>query len=140
MALQNCEKKKKKESLMSETKMSDIIRASLEGVKEFTDMDTVIGSAINTPSGVTVIPVSKITMGIATGGVDYGERRPLHERGFGGGGGTGLSVTPIAFLTVSRDAEVSLIHINGETSGFDRIASLIENSPTLIEKIKGALS
>ena len=125
---------------MSETKMSDIIRASLEGVKSFTDMDTVIGNAINTPSGVTVIPVSKITMGIATGGVDYGERRVSHERGFGGGGGTGLSVTPVAFLTVSRDAEVSLIHINGQTNDVDRIASLIEHSPEIIEKIKSALS
>lgn len=125
---------------MSETKMSDIIRASLEGVKSFTDMDTVIGNAINTPSGVTVIPVSKISMGIATGGVDYSPKRASTDRGFGGGGGTGLSVTPVAFLTVSRDAEINLIHINGQSSDVDRIASLIEHSPEIIEKIKGALS
>ena len=125
---------------MSETKMSDIIRASLDGIKDFTDMDTVIGNAINTPSGVTVIPVSKVSMGIATGGIDYGNHKVSSGQNFGGGGGTGLSITPVAFLTVSRDAEINLIHINGASNDVDRIASLIEKSPEIIERIKGALS
>lgn len=124
---------------MSENKMSDIIKASLEGIRSFTDMDTVIGGAINTPSGVTVIPVSKISMGIATGGVDYGTKKHT-DQNFGGGGGTGLSITPVAFLTVGRDAEVSLIHVNSTATEVDRIASLIEHSPDIIERIKGALS
>ncbi|MBQ8528217.1 MAG: sporulation protein YtfJ [Clostridia bacterium] len=124
---------------MSENKMSDIIKASLEGIRSFTDMDTVIGGAINTPSGVTVIPVSKISMGIATGGVDYGTKKHT-DQNFGGGGGTGLSITPVAFLTVGRDAEVSLIHVNSTATEVDRIASLIEHSPDIIERIKGVLS
>lgn len=125
---------------MSENKMSDIIKASMEGVRSFTDMDTVIGGAINTPSGVTVIPVSKVSMGIATGGVDYGQTKLSSPQNFGGGGGTGLSITPIAFLTVGRNAEINLIHINTASSDVDRISTLIERSPEIIEKIKGALS
>lgn len=125
---------------MSETKMSDIIKASMDGIKSFTDMDTVMGGAINTPSGVTVIPVSRVSMGIATGGVDYAAGRPGTTQNFGGGGGTGLSITPIAFLTVGRDAEVNLIHINNSGTDVDRIASLIEHSPEIIERIKTALS
>lgn len=125
---------------MSENKMSDIIKTSIDGIKSFTDMDTVIGNAITTPSGVTVIPVSKITMGIATGGVDYGTKRTSHEQGFGGGGGTGLSITPVAFLTVGRDAEINLIHVNAAASEVDAIASLIEHSPEIINKIRSALS
>ena len=125
---------------MSETKMSDIIRASMEGIRSFTDMETVIGEPINTPSGVTVIPVSKVTVGIATGGVDYGTKRALTPQNFGGGGGTGLSITPIAFLTVGKDARIDLIHINDSTSDVERIASLIEHSPEIIEKIKSAFS
>ena len=125
---------------MSENKMSDIIKASMDGIRAFTDMDTVIGNAINTPSGVTVIPVSKVTMGIATGGVDYGTRRIPSAQNFGGGGGTGLSITPIAFLTVSQDAEVNLIHLANSDTDVDRITSLIEHSPEIIEKIKDALS
>ena len=125
---------------MTDNKMSDIIRASMDGIKSFTDMETVIGNAITTPSGVTVIPVSKVAMGIATGGIDYGATKQISTQNFGGGGGTGLSITPIAFLTVGRDAEVNLIQINNGTSEVDKIAALIEHSPEIIEKIKGALS
>ncbi len=124
---------------MSETKMSDIIRASMEGIKSFTDMDTVIGNAINTPSGVTVIPISKVTMGIATGGVDYGSKKLSYPQNFGGGGGTGLSITPVAFLTVGRDADINLIHLN-TSSDVEKITSLIEHTPDIIEKIKSVLS
>lgn len=125
---------------MSESKMSDIIKASMDGVRSFTDMDTVVGGAINTPSGVTVIPVSKVSMGIATGGIDYGTSKPGNNQNFGGGGGTGLSITPVAFLTVGRDAEINLIHVNSTATDLDRIASLIEHSPEIIERIKGALT
>ena len=125
---------------MSENKMSDIIRASLDGIQTLAGMETVIGNAITTPSGVTVIPVSKISMGIATGGIDYGGRTKPLAQNFGGGGGTGLSVTPIAFLTVGRNAEVNLIPLGGAGGDLDRIASLIERSPEIIEKIRGALS
>ncbi len=125
---------------MSENKMSDIIKASMDGIRSFTDMQTVIGNAINTPSGVTVIPVSRVSMGIATGGVDYGSRKVAPSQNFGGGGGTGLSITPIAFLTVSQNAEINLIHINNSESNIDKISDLIEHSPQIIEKIRTALS
>ena len=120
--------------------MSEIIRASLDGIKGFTDMDTVVGGAINTPSGVTVIPISKVSMGIATGGIDYGGPNRGSMQNFGGGGGTGLSITPIAFLTIGRDAEINLIHVNSSGGEIDRIASLIEHSPEIIERIKSALT
>lgn len=125
---------------MSENKMSDIIRASMDSIKSFTDMETAIGNAITTPSGVTVIPVSRVTMGIATGGIDYGDKKSSTSQNFGGGGGTGLSITPIAFLTVGREGEVSLIHIETPSGEVDRVLSLIERSPEIIEKIKGVLS
>ena len=125
---------------MSENKMGDIIRASTEGIKNFADMDSVIGTAINTPSGVTVIPVSKVTMGIATGGIDYGEKKNASLQNFGGGGGTGLSITPIAFLTVGREGDVNLISVSSAPTDVDKITTLIERSPEIIEKIKLALS
>lgn len=109
-------------------------------MRSFTDMDTVIGEAITTPSGVTVIPVSKVYMGIATGGVDYGTKKLSTPQNFGGGGGTGLAITPLAFLTVGRDAEINLINIDSAESDINKIASLIERAPEIIEKIKSALS
>jgi sporulation protein YtfJ len=120
--------------------MSDIIRASLDGIRDLTDMETAIGDAITTPSGVTVIPVSKVTMGIATGGIDYATKKLTSPQNFGGGGGTGMSITPIAFLTVSPNAEVGLIPINSPDNEIDKISRLIERSPEIFAKIKGILS
>lgn len=121
------------------SEMSDIIKTSLEGIKYFTDMDMIIGNAINTPSGVTVIPVSKITVGFAGGGIDYTAKRSAVSQNFGSGSGTGVSITPVAFLTVGNDSNISLIPISDNSSGIDRIVSLVERSPDIVQKIKDIL-
>ena len=126
---------------MSENKMSDIIKASLDGVRSFTDIDNVIGNAIHTPSGVTVIPISKISVGFAGGGLDFSTRKPSNNPNFGSGSGSGVSITPMAFLTVSPDAEVKLHQIESKNdSGIDKIASLIERSPEILQKLKGSFN
>ena len=125
---------------MTDNKMSDLIKASLDGVKSFTDMDTVMGRAINTPSGVTVIPISKVTVGFAGGGVDYGGKKLTSSQNFGGGSGTGVSITPVAFLTVGKNAEVNLIPLGNVSSDIERITGLIDKSPEIIERIKNALT
>ena len=126
---------------MPENKMSDIIKSSLDGIKSFTDVDMGIGNAIHTPSGVTVIPISKISVGMATGGVDYGTKKLIGTQNFGGGGTTGVSVTPMAFLTVNSNAEVNLITLKDKAeSDVSKITTLIERSPEIIDKIKNALS
>jgi sporulation protein YtfJ len=125
---------------MSETKMSDIIRASLDGIRDMTNMESSIGEAITTPSGVTVIPVSKVTMGIATGGIDYASKKLTTPQNFGGGGGTGMTITPVAFLTISPMAEVNLITLNSAENDIDKISKIIEHSPEIISKIKKLLT
>jgi len=126
---------------MSETKMSEIIKASLDGIRTFTDMESAIGTPIHTPSGVTVIPVSRVSIGLATGGVDYGQKKIISNGSFGGGGGTGVSITPLAFLTIGKNAEVNLISISDQDgSRIDRALSVIEHSPEIIAKIKSVLS
>ena len=122
---------------MSENKMSDIIKASLDGVKSFTDIDTVIGNAIHTPGGVTVIPISKISVGFAGGGLDFNTKKPTSAPNFGSGSGSGVAITPLAFLTVGPDAEVKLHQIEQKNdSGIDKIASIIERSPEILQKLK----
>ena len=121
--------------------MSEIIKSSLNGIKDFTDMENAIGTPIQTPSGVTVIPVSRVSVGFATGGLDYGTKKLIGNQNFGGGGGTGVSITPIAFLTVNKNAEVNLIPIEATAkSGIDNAFSLIERTPEIIQKIKETLS
>lgn len=121
--------------------MSEIIKTSIEGIKNFTDIDTAIGKPIHTPSGVTIIPVSKVSMGFATGGVDIGQKKLTSPKNFGGGGGTGVTITPLAFLTVNKNAEINLIPIGPSSlNGLEHALSLVERSPEIIQKIKDILS
>jgi sporulation protein YtfJ len=120
--------------------MSEIIKATLEGVDSFTDVNSVVGSIINTPSGVTVIPISKISVGFLGGGADYGQKKLSQAQSFGGGSGAGISISPVAFLTITPEASVNIITLDKDRSGVDRIASLLDRSPEIIEKIKKHLS
>lgn len=121
--------------------MSEIIKTTLEGLDNFTDVNSVVGNVINTPNGVTLIPISKITVGFLGGGADYGQKKLSQTQNFGGGSGAGISITPIAFLSVSPDAGVSLIPLNNESkAGVDRISNFIDRSPEIIDRIKKMLS
>lgn len=120
--------------------MNEYMEASFDGIRRVADMDTVIGRPINTPSGVTVIPISKITMGFATGVLDYGAKKFTPPHNSGGGGGTGVTITPLGFLTVSPSAEIKLIPLGDSASGVDKITNLIEHAPELIARIKDSLS
>lgn len=130
---------------MAESKFSDIINASLEKVKEFTSSETVIGDPI-TVGDRTIIPVSRITMGFASGGIDYSGKKARDAapkpNNFGGGGGTGVNITPIAFLVLSEDGSTELLPITGyeETSSVDKITTLIERSPDILSRIKDIFS
>ncbi len=126
---------------MEETKQSELIRAALENVKTMVDANTVTGTPITTASGTVIIPVSKVYVGIATGGVDYFGKKNLQKQNFGGGGGTGVTVSPVGFLVVEPNGKVDLLNINYEPSDpISQIIGLIENTPELIEKFKGLFS
>ena len=127
-------------------KIEDIIRASLENMRSMVDANTVIGNPYTTPSGTTVIPVSKISMGFASGGLDYfgkqaqksSENSKLAHQNFGGGGGSGLSVSPVGFLVINKDGDVEMINIgiSAPSDPIDQIADIIERSPEIISGIK----
>lgn len=125
---------------MAETKISDVIATSLENLRTMVDANTIIGNPINTPSGTTIIPVSKISMGFASGGLDYNgkEVSPAKQQNFGGGGGTGLSITPVGFLVVDKEGAVDLINVGQNTGGgaADQIGDLLDRSPEIINKFK----
>ena len=126
---------------MADTNIGSIIGSAVDNLKELAGTETVIGNPIITPNGTTVIPVSKISIGIASGGVDYQSKKPQAKSGknFGGGGGTGVNIAPVAFLILSPDGKVELLPIasSGGNATVDKITSLIERSPDIIEKLKG---
>ena len=125
---------------MSETKMSEMIRASLDGIRDFSQTESVVGNIITTASGVTVIPVSRVTVGLATAGIDYGTRKFSTPQSFGGGGGTGATITPIAFLIVTKNGETKILHLDDGKDSVKRICDLLENAPEIVERIKNSLT
>lgn len=122
------------------SELGDIIKSSLEGIKELNDVNSIIGDTINTPSGVSIIPVSKITVGFIGGGADYGQKKLTSSQNFGGGSGTGISITPMAFLTIDKSGSVNLISITKDPTGTDRVISLLEQTPDILRRFKGSLN
>ena len=125
--------------MANENKIPEIIKSSLENVRSIVDANTVVGDPIMTEVGTTIIPISKISVGIASGGVDYNDKadRPKPQN-FGGGGGTGLSVTPAGFLIIDKHGDVEFISVNtkGKPDPVDQIADLVERTPDIIAKVK----
>ena len=128
---------------MAETNIGNIIGAAAEKLKELAGTETVIGNPIVTANGTTVIPVSKVSVGIASGGIDYNSKKAPAKasKNFGGGGGTGVSVTPIGFLVVDAEGGVDMININNPTNDLgSSIESIMEKLPGILDKVKDALS
>lgn len=128
---------------MNQNKISDIIRASVDNIKSTMDANTIIGEPIVTANGTTVIPVSKLSIGFASGGIDYtGKNNTANNSNFGGGGGSGVMVTPVAFLVISAEGSVKLLNVNDkqESDPVSQIIGIIERSPELIEKLKSVFA
>ena len=126
--------------MANENRIPEIIRSSMENIRSMFDANKIVGDPITTPQGTTIIPISKISMGIAASGFDYNPKKEAQPRpqNFGGGGGTGISVNPIGFLIVDADGDVEFINVSqkGKPDPVDQIADLVERTPDIISKIK----
>lgn len=130
--------------MANENRIPEIIRSSMENIRSMFDANKVVGDPISTPQGTTIIPISKISMGIAASGFDYNPKKEAQPRpqNFGGGGGTGITVNPIGFLIVDKDGDVEFINVSnkGKPDPVDQIADLVERVPDIIGKVKDLFS
>lgn len=117
---------------MSQHPIEGMMNVSMDKIKEMVDVNTIIGDPITTPDGAMVIPVSKVTYGFASGGSDFSNKKSDNDNLFGGGSGAGITITPVAFLTISNGS-INLLPIQQYNSSIDR---LVEMVPELIEKFK----
>ena len=118
---------------MSENKVNSLLGNTIEKIKNMVDVNTVIGEPITTADGVTVIPVSKVAYGFASGGSDLPSKNQPASGLFGGGAGAGVTASPVAFLVISG-SNVKVIQIEPFTSSVDRI---IQEAPDVVDKIAG---
>ena len=111
--------------------IGELMSTTLEKIREMIDVNTVVGSPITTPDGVTLIPVSKVNLGFASGGSDFGSKN-TSDSNFGGGSGAGVKITPVAFLVV-QDGHVRVLPITPPaTNSVDRI---VEALPDVLERV-----
>ena len=116
---------------MSDKSAGAILSTTIEKVRELVDTKTIIGEAIYAEGGLTIIPVSKVTYGFASGGADFPSKN--EKELFGGGGGAGVTITPVAFLVIN-DGEVTLKHITAYDNAAERVVNLV---PEMFDKVTG---
>lgn len=116
---------------MTEKSAGAILSTTIEKVRDLVDTKTIIGEAIYAEGGITIIPVSKVTYGFASGGADFPSKN--EKELFGGGGGAGVTITPVAFLVIN-DGEVTLKHITAYDNAAERVVNLV---PEMFDKVTG---
>ena len=102
---------------------------TLEKIKSMVDSNTIIGNPINMPDGTLILPVSKVSFGFASGGSAFPRKTPKQR--FGGGGGAGVSISPIAFLVV-RGNSVRMLQLADTSNSVDRAIGMM---PEMVDKV-----
>ncbi len=114
---------------MSEHPIKELLDSALQNIRQIVDVNTIIGDQITTPDGTVIIPISKVSLGFASGGSDLPAK--TEKELFGGGSGAGTTITPVAFVVVSQ-GQVKLLQITSNSSAADNAISMV---PELIDKI-----
>ncbi len=99
---------------MKNQSVSGMMGTTIEKIKDLVDTSTVIGDPIKVSEKVTVIPISSVKYGFASGGSDFPSKS--NQELFGGAGGAGITVTPVAFLVVNDDV-VTVKNIGFDAEG-----------------------
>ena len=114
---------------MAENNLQGILGVSMDKIREMVDVNTVIGDAIHTPDGLTLIPVSKVSYGFASGGSNIPTKSASEL--FGGGSGAGINITPVGFIVISNGG-VQVIPIVSKPDSADKMINLV---PEMFDKI-----
>lgn len=113
--------------------LPNMLDNTIAKIREMLDANSVVGDSIVTPDGITIIPISKISIGLGGGGTDYVPKNPNHnENPFGGGVGAGVKVTPVAFLIINN-GNVRMIPV--ATPANTTADRLVEMVPDTLDKI-----
>lgn len=127
---------------MSEHPIESLMMTTMNSIENMVDVNTIIGEPIESKSGITIIPISKVSFGFAAGGSEFsGETMKEYNRKdkdeeieyklpFGGGAGAGVSIHPVAFLVI-QDKNVKLMHVEHDSC----LDKLLEYVPDLIQKL-----
>ena len=120
---------------MENNPIGELMGITMEKLRDMIDVNTIVGTPITTPDGVTLVPVSRVSFGFGAGGAEL----PPKEngvKGLGGGNGAGISIVPVAFIVI-KDGNARLMHIAPPTN--TSVDRLIELAPDIIDKVDGII-
>ena len=118
--------------------IGDLMNTTMENVRSMLQTDTVTGEPIYTPDGLTLVPISKISVGFGGGGVEFGKAKTRNgERPYGGGNTTGVKVEPTGFLVI-KDGVVRMVNVTPPASNtIDRLIDLV---PQVMDRVDEFIS
>lgn len=111
-----------------------LLGVSVDKIREMADANTVVGTPVTLPDGTTMIPVSKVSYGFASGGSDLPSKS--NSDLFGGGAGAGINITPVAIVTV-KEGETNVLPIVAKPDTTDRVVSMV---PDVVDKLTDLFS
>lgn len=118
--------------------IENLLKSTMENLKDMIDVNTVIGDGIETPDGSFILPISKVSFGFASGGSEFPKDKnsitPEGRYPFGGGSGSGVSVKPVAFLVIKQD-NIRLLPVD-QNNTYDRI---VDKIPQVIDMLKDCM-
>ena len=117
---------------MDNNPISQLMQTTMDNVKNVLKVDTVVGDPIITPDGITLVPISKISLGFGGGGVEFGAKKAGDDRPYGGGNATGVKIEPIGFLVI-KEGTVRMINVTPPASNtVDRIIDMV---PQVMDRV-----
>ena len=126
---------------MDNNPIGELMQNTMESVKNILKVDTVVGDPIYTPDGISLVPISKISVGFGGGGVELGSKKADGSRPYGGGNATGVKIEPMGFLVI-KEGNIRMINVTPPASNtvdriIDLVPQVIDRVDSFIEKQKG---
>ena len=117
---------------MERNPIGELMQNTMENVKNILKVDTVVGDPIYTPDGITLVPISRISVGFGGGGVEFSPKTNGEVSPYGGGNGTGVRIDPIGFLVI-KDGTVRMVNVTPPANNtVDRVIELV---PQVLDRV-----
>ena len=116
---------------MQQHPIDNMMQTTMENIRSMVDVNTVVGAPVTGTKGTTIIPISKVSFGFASGGTDFNGKNAANKDLFGGGSGAGVNIQPVAFLVI-KDGCVRTIQLSDSSNSIDRALTML---PELVEKL-----
>ena len=112
--------------------IGELMQSTMENVKNILKVDEVVGEPIYTPDGITLVPISRISVGFGGGGIELNTKNAAANRPFGGGNATGVKIDPIGFLVI-KDGTIRMINVTPPAS--TTVDRLIDMVPQVMDRV-----